>query len=42
LVGVRNFALFVKFGASFGIVMNFSTIFAFETTLVQEIGATEF
>jgi hypothetical protein len=42
LVGVGNFALFMKFYNSFGQVMNFSTIFTFDAVLVQEIGATDF
>jgi hypothetical protein len=41
LIGVRNFALFVKFLNLFGKEMNFSTIFTFEVTLAHEIGAIE-
>jgi hypothetical protein len=42
LVGVRNFALFVKFLSSFGKVMNFSTIFTFDRTLAHVIGFPNF
>jgi hypothetical protein len=32
MIGVRNFALFVKFLTSFGKEMHFSTIFTFDAT----------
>jgi hypothetical protein len=41
MVGVKNFAFFVKFYNSFGKEMNFSTFFTINATLTQEIGATD-
>jgi hypothetical protein len=37
LIGVRNFALFVKLSASFKKVRNFSTNFTFEAIFVQKL-----